>query len=534
MPKMVEFHKRNEQVHLKRGVRSLENPVIRAYSTPRSVGDRSKVQGKGSSYPFFWGLRVAQVNSVQLGLDRAVTFKNSQGSEARGTLISVSRTVVVVEVYNPYSVVQLSEVLTEVRILRGDRCVYSGKAVVSSIVPTGVMLIVSATLVDPWQDLSGVSSKEEIQEEIHSFIRDFDHNHTLHPDYQLIVGKMGGFLAELSRWLDQVDIARDSYGEQANLDFTRDVSETLNDRLVNMMGQFEVDAAKVPPEAAMVHMNFARRQLHPYTLVSPFIHRTFSKPLGYAGDYEMVNMILDEPYKGRNTYAKVINGAILNSKGAQAHRNRVDYLTRTLSQELRRTGAAGRQGPMKVLNIGCGPAGEVQKFVSFDDLAEQVEFHLLDFNEQTLAYTKNTIKRVCDRHRRSPVVETYHRSVNDLLRDAARGALGKADQAKPILLYDMVYCAGLFDYFNDKICQRLMQLFASWTVPGGLVISTNVHPANDVRHFLEHILEWNLIYRNEADMLKVAPGVGESTVVADHTGVNVFLEVRMPPPAPIV
>jgi extracellular factor (EF) 3-hydroxypalmitic acid methyl ester biosynthesis protein len=170
----------------------------------------AQLSGLGGKAGFFTGFLVAQGSSIQSGLDRAVTFRNSQGNEARGTLISVSRSVVVTEVYNPYSIVQLSEVLSELRILRGDRCVYQGKAVVSSIVPTGVMLIISATLVDAWQDLSGVATKEEMQQEIESFISDFDRTHSLHPDYQLTVAKMGGFLAELSRWLDQVDVARDS------------------------------------------------------------------------------------------------------------------------------------------------------------------------------------------------------------------------------------------------------------------------------------------------------------------------------------
>ncbi|MEM8875156.1 MAG: class I SAM-dependent methyltransferase [Planctomycetota bacterium] len=466
----------------------------------------------------------------QRSFDSTITFSNSQGETGRGTLVSVARATVVFEVYNPYSVVQLSEVLSSLRILRGERPVYEGRAVVSNIVPTGVMAIVSATLVDPWQDLVGLTRGDELRDEVAQFVEDFDRTHAVLPDYQVVVGQMTAFLAELSRWLEQVEVLqlpageRESKTELRTQELSQEIGQSLDDRLGTLMTRFEEAAAQVEPTAAVAHKNYARRQLHPYTLVSPFIHRTFTKPLGYAGDYEMVNMILAEPWEGRNTYAQVINAAILRSKGAQAHRNRVDYLNATLKSEVKRFVEQPRR--MRVLNVGCGPAGELQRFVREEPLADQVEFHLLDFNEQTLAYTRGAVSKECELAGRRPSVEYIHRSVNDILREAARGALGESDGDAQT--YDVVYCAGLFDYLNDKICNRLLRLFYTWCNPGGLVISTNVHPNNDVRFFLEHVLEWNLIYRDEKQMLKVAPKEGESRVMCDNTGVNVFLETRRP------
>jgi len=77
-----------------------------------------------------------------------ITFRNSQGQECRGTLLKLTRQKVVMEVYNPYSIVQLSEVLANLKIVRGDSTIYNGRAVVSSVVNTGLMLIVSAPRVD--------------------------------------------------------------------------------------------------------------------------------------------------------------------------------------------------------------------------------------------------------------------------------------------------------------------------------------------------------------------------------------------------
>ncbi len=66
--------------------------------------------------------------------------------------------------------------------------------------------------------------------------------------------------------------------------------------------------------------------------------------------------------------------------------------------------------------------------------------------------------------------------------------------------FDLVYCAGLFDYLSDKVCSRLLQYFAARTNPGGTVLVTNVHSSNPQKISMEHLLEWHLIYRDEAQL----------------------------------
>jgi hypothetical protein len=44
---------------------------------------------------------------------------------------------------------------------------------------------------------------------------------------------------------------------------------------------------------------------------------------------------------------------------------------------------------------------------------------------------------------------------------------------------------------------------------------------------MEHLLEWNLVYRDNREMLALRPGAGnQAEVTNDSTGVNVFLEMR--------
>jgi extracellular factor (EF) 3-hydroxypalmitic acid methyl ester biosynthesis protein len=213
---------------------------------------------------------------------------------------------------------------------------------------------------------------------------------------------------------------------------------------------------------------------------------------------------------------------ILRSAGAQAHRNRIDRLVQCLVDEAQRAATNGQ--PLTVLNIGCGPAGEVQRFTRTSPLADICQFLLVDFNGETIDYARARITQAVQESGRTPDVTYLKQSINDLLKDATRGALGRS--GVPDLSADFVYCAGLFDYLSDKVSARVMQLLHRWTKPGGLVLSTNVHPRNDVRHFLEHLLDWNLIYRDESQMLSLCPEGTEGKVTTDATGVNVFLEIR--------
>ena len=102
-----------------------------------------------------------------------IAFRNSQGLEASGTLLHLTRKEVVFEVYNPYSIVQLSEVLSELRIIRGQRPIYEGRAVASNLVNTGIMLIVSATLVDSWIDIDLDLDPDSVAAETRLFVEDW-------------------------------------------------------------------------------------------------------------------------------------------------------------------------------------------------------------------------------------------------------------------------------------------------------------------------------------------------------------------------
>lgn len=54
--------------------------------------------------------------------------------------------------------------------------------------------------------------------------------------------------------------------------------------------------------------------------------------------------------------------------------------------------------------------------------------------------------------------------------------------------------------------------------------------SNPRKAWMEYVMEWNLIYRDENDMNDLVPdglNLKGTTVKADSTGVNLFLEIEL-------
>jgi extracellular factor (EF) 3-hydroxypalmitic acid methyl ester biosynthesis protein len=250
--------------------------------------------------------------------------------------------------------------------------------------------------------------------------------------------------------------------------------------------------------------------------------------LGYAGDYEIVDMMLRPPHEGSTLFAKAINVWLLDQAPARAHRNRVAYLERTLVAEALRLKALGRQG--RVYSLGCGPAAEVQRLLAHQPLADQFGFTLLDFNDETLAHAHATLERAKHTHGRATRIQFIKRSVQQIARENI-GAVAQGSEGE----YDLVYCAGLFDYLPDPVCKRLMPILYDLLAPGGLLLVTNVSDAMNgsrpFRYSMEYLLDWHLIYRDGAQLAALAPEAAPRdrvAVLGEESGVNLFLEVRKP------
>ncbi|MCF7764819.1 MAG: class I SAM-dependent methyltransferase [Verrucomicrobia bacterium] len=462
--------------------------------------------------------------------DSFIVCTNSQRAPVRGSLMHFSYQNAIFEVYNPFSILQLSEVLAEFKIVVGERTLYAGRAVVRSLVNTGIMLVCEVTLVDAWADIDVfalLENPETLRSEMNRFVHEWKINNDVLPNFKVLTGDFHGFLSDLSIWLKQIEAvlsrAAPQDSQARSVELVSRLFESVGPTATDFLWRIEEIGKRIPPEQVGLHKAYIRREIHPLTLCCPFVHRTFTKPLGYAGDYEMINMILDRPYDGGTLFAKTLTRMMVDTAPARAHRNRISILKDLLIQESDRN--RQNNAPLDVLNVGCGPAKEVRDFIATSRNADFCRITLMDFSREALECARQGAQAQKSASGSQIKLEFISKSIDELLRESMTSQTTALPRERR---YDFVYCAGLFDYFTDSVCRRLISLFYDHLLPGGLLCVTNIHSSNPQRHLMEYLLEWNVFHRTNSEFNRLAVVPGERELFADPTGANIFLNIRRP------
>jgi extracellular factor (EF) 3-hydroxypalmitic acid methyl ester biosynthesis protein len=337
--------------------------------------------------------------------------------------------------------------------------------------------------------------------------------------YRGAVHELRCVLCETRAWIAEQEVRVASLpGLAGGTTLPESVTAPLARKFVELLDDFELSAGRVSPADA-THRAFVQRELHPLLLGAPVAARCFHKPLGFAGDYEKVNMMLGEsPTEAGDTFTHFVDEVLTNVPVAQAHRNRIAILEQSLVDEAIRVRAKERM--CGVLSVGCGPALEIRRFLPREELSGNCIIHLVDFNVETLEHVRGRAQSILARAVRPPILRLFHQSVEDIVQSPP----GRGDQRRAA--YDFVYCTGLFDYLADDICRALLQVYQGWLRPGGLLLISNVHPGNPHRYCMEHLVDWYLTYRDAKQMRALLPQGIEARIFHDTTGLNVFLSLR--------
>jgi extracellular factor (EF) 3-hydroxypalmitic acid methyl ester biosynthesis protein len=455
-----------------------------------------------------------------------ISCQNSHGVDIHATLLQLNRFSVSFEFYSPVGVLRLSEVLNNFKIISQGVPIYTGRAVLTNLIHVGAVGVCEATLDEACLDLSLIATFEppNLHAGFDRFMEDWAKTYRVGSEFKVVMADLQTLFTDLRLWIEHLEMGVRSQPVSDHARMEMEILRTLEKPILPLafplLEKFELLASRVEPELQAAHRAYMKRQIHPLVLCSPFLYRTFQKPLGYAGDYEMVNMMIREPFEGSSMFAKMVNRIFLNTPPVLAHQSRIVYLVQHLISEAMRTSPVGE---LRVYNLGCGPAREIQRFIAESDFSNRARFTLLDFNEETLNHTSRVLSEVKQRHSRNTSVDLLRRSVQQVLKDAGKPAGAS--------VYDLVYCAGLFDYLTDAVCKRLTNYLYSLVAPGGLLLCTNVSDSNPSRNWMEYVLDWHLIYRNSTQMAsfipdKVSPEAARVIAIGD--GVNIGLEVRKP------
>jgi extracellular factor (EF) 3-hydroxypalmitic acid methyl ester biosynthesis protein len=435
-----------------------------------------------------------------------VQFQAADGPEISGYLLRLSRHSAAFELFQSDAVLRASEVLNGFKIITGGRTIFFGRAVVSGLVNTGTSLVCEVKLTAPEAEsaafLPPAGFAPDARAAYEEFFQGWQREYRIAPEFKVLVTDIAAFLTGVRQWLEQIEFTLKERKDPQPAEQERELLETVAGRVIEAFNyqheKFERLAYQIPPELLGAHQEFVRRHWHRLFLCAPFGHRTFHKPLGYAGDYEMMNMIHRNQPEGRSLYEKLVHQLLVSQWPAESVRNRITHLKNNLVFETARVARSGRRA--RVLNVGCGPARELQDFLKESLLSNELDCTLLDFNQETLDHASrhlNDLRRGLSRRAR---VATVNTSVHQLLRRAVRqGHLGLDGH------FDLIYCAGLFDYLAEGTCAELVKLFHHNLQPGGLVVVANMNDREPFRNFIEFVLDWQLIYRNKQQIELFAP-----------------------------
>lgn len=267
-------------------------------------------------------------------------------------------------------------------------------------------------------------------------------------------------------------------------------------------------------ETGKLAIDFLREKLSHLIYQAPFSDRVFNKPLGYAGDYEMMNLIYKQENVGKSLFARCLHRYYINEPAAQAVRNRADYLVEVITKSL---AMAPKDRPLRILSVACGPAMEWQKMIPLlADIDQEIIVDLLDQDKQALLATQNQLRQLCRQHSKPFFFQFINKAIKNII---VRGTEYKD--------YDLVYSAGLFDYLSDVVANTAARKIFESVRPGGKLIIGNFNANNPNQVLMDYALDWKLIYRSDKELLSLFSDIGgDLSIEKEKLNINLFCVIK--------
>jgi extracellular factor (EF) 3-hydroxypalmitic acid methyl ester biosynthesis protein len=253
--------------------------------------------------------------------------------------------------------------------------------------------------------------------------------------------------------------------------------------------------------------DFAEHPIAALVREDPFTWRAYTKPRGYPGDAELLDLLYDPAFlpPQASLTGRAIYRYAASSPACQAVRARRDVLAAAIDDI-----AATVEHPT-IISIGCGHLREAQRARAVLD-GRVKSLIACDMDSASL--------RVVDGEQRHLGVRTVAASVRDIL--AGRVELGQAH---------LVYAAGLYDYLPGREATLLTRRMFDMLHDGGRLLIANLTPELADIGYMEACMAWWLVYRGEAEMDRlltppIADQIQTATTFRDQTGGVVFLDAR--------
>jgi len=231
--------------------------------------------------------------------------------------------------------------------------------------------------------------------------------------------------------------------------------------------------------------------------------RSYAKPLGYPGDFGIMNQVYDWERVGANAYAMLLHRVGLEV--AECIKTRMELVRSEIGNLV--TSTNGRTA--RILNLGCGSAREVETWLARSRTTPpRAEFTLIDQEQLALDYAYRAAYPYVVRAENRCRLNCLHISFTDLLRGNSP-MTGLPPQ-------DLIYSVGLIDYLSERRAAGLVRKLFELLIPGGLLIVGNMNetPLSNLWP-MEFITDWSLHYRSEQQMIAWTAGLDPAGVWTD-------------------
>jgi len=212
------------------------------------------------------------------------------------------------------------------------------------------------------------------------------------------------------------------------------------------------------------------------------IRWSLKKPYGYAGDFKIIHDIYENS-PTTDGFDRLYDNYFQMSSISVAVRNRKEDFKKVVHNVIQ----SKKNKEVNILDLASGPCTEVAELLASLGEAElsRLKYHCYDNDENAIQFSKKRLNN--------------YSQVSFFKENAVRLALKKEVEAFIPYRYDLIYSTGLFDYFDYRICVRLIQNLKKLLKPDGFLAISDVRDkfSNPSVHFMEWVGDWNLVYRDD-------------------------------------
>ncbi len=222
------------------------------------------------------------------------------------------------------------------------------------------------------------------------------------------------------------------------------------------------------------------RETFPFMTLSKRFDRLYTKPRGYAADFQTLDLLCEGEPDGTGRLGRYIDRWLMDLPISRAFRNRRKFIKSAIREV-----AAQSKGavPVNVAAVSSGTARELLN-VCAEPIGSSVHSALFDPDAEALSSAEKLARELGV----SPRVSIFKENVMRL-------ALGKGTiRLEP---QHMIYSIGILDYLEDEFVVRLLNWTFDHLMPGGRAILVNFETSNPDRPLMDHILDWRLFHRTE-------------------------------------